>query len=244
MNRSQLRANLYFGTLNPTFTVLTPLCRLQILVHGSWFVVKSEELLNRRHNGRFPHRPVDDFDTDTWGTQSKQYLTTHTIEDAHLSDIFAVAPTQKFLFSGSGGSEIKIHCTATPDYPLLQTIEEAHKLGTHHLAAAANGLRVASAGFGGEVKIWKYDSDKEQWVAGGTVHESTKNVGELWAVALTAEGHHLIASAYDGRVCVWDIRNNKDSEWEKLVEHETKGSFGMSIAVVKRDWKSFIESYG
>jgi superkiller protein 8 len=158
-------------------------------------------------------------------------LTTHTIEDAHPSDIFAVAATPKFIFSGSGASALKVHSTTNPEFPLVQTFEQAHKLGTHHLAAAANGLVVASAGFGGEVRIWRYDDQNEEWTAGGTVKESKQTTGELWAVALTAEGTHLIASAYDGKVCVWDITAAKDSEWPKIAEYETKGSFGMAIAV-------------
>jgi len=46
-----------------------------------------------------------------------------------------------------------------------------HKLGCHHVAASADGQRVASAGFGGEVKIWAREGDdsQAQWVEAGEV---------------------------------------------------------------------------
>ena len=62
--------------------------------------------------------------------------------------------------SASGSSVLKIHSTADPDFPLQQTIEGAHKLGCHHVATSKNGSKAASAGFGGEVKIWGIEDGK------------------------------------------------------------------------------------
>lgn len=81
------------------------------------------------------------------------------------------------------------------------------------------------------MKIWRFDSDGETWQAGGTIRESRKAIGELWAVALTAEGTHLAASAHDGKVRVWDITGDDDRAWPIEAEYETKGSFGMSLAI-------------
>ena len=53
--------------------------------------------------------------------------------------------------------------------------------------------------------------------------------GEIWAVALTEEGRYLAGTSFDGRINVWDLHANRT----KIREFETKGSFGMSIDIVR-----------
>ena len=52
--------------------------------------------------------------------------------------------------------------------------------------------------------------------------------GEIWAIALSADGQYLAATSFDGRINVWDDL----SDGAKIREFETKGSFGMSIDLV------------
>ena len=59
--------------------------------------------------------------------------------------------------------------------------------------------------------------------------------GELWAIALSEDGKYLAGTTYDGRVNVWDtttINAASPEGIEKIREYETKGSFGMSVALV------------
>lgn len=121
--------------------------------------------------------------------QSKQYLTTHTIDHgktnpkgrplyktfthqalAHPTDIFSLSTTASQILSSSGSSSIQVHSTNQPDFPLIQTLNNAHKLGCHHTAISRNGQVAASVGFGGEVKIWAARDD-------GRWSERTKIVG-------------------------------------------------------------------
>jgi superkiller protein 8 len=104
-------------------------------------------------------------------------------------------------------------------------------LGIHHIAASADGGTVASAGFGGELKVWKYRDDSSKWVDGGTINES-KVTGEVWAVALSQGGELLAATNYEGRVRLWDL---KSPELAITKDYETKGSFGMCVAIVGDD---------
>ena len=91
-----------------------------------------------------------------------------------------------------------------------------------------------SAGFGGEVKVWIWDAKSEKYVAAGTIVQDGK-AGEVWAVAVSQDGRYLAASAYDGRVRLWDLQSRKDDGgYEMMREYETKGSFGMSVAIVSR----------
>jgi uncharacterized protein (DUF2147 family) len=105
-------------------------------------------------------------------TQSKQYLTLHTVDAAHpnASDVFAVAPTSTQLLSASGSSSINVYDTTKPDFPVIQTLEKAHPLGIHHLVTAKEdkARRAATAGFEGKVKIWNQTEDGE-WVEGGEI---------------------------------------------------------------------------
>ena len=69
-----------------------------------------------------------------------------------------MAATPTCLISASGSSSLRIYSTRSSDFPLLQSLDGAHKLGCHHVATSANGKKAASIGFGGEVKIWANDS--------------------------------------------------------------------------------------
>lgn len=58
-----------------------------------------------------------------------------------------------------------------------------------------------------------------------------KNAGEIWAVALSEDGQFLAATTFDGRTNVWDLNTLSSEGATKLREYETKGSFGMSVAL-------------
>ncbi|EKG21911.1 hypothetical protein MPH_00831 [Macrophomina phaseolina MS6] len=153
---------------------------------------------------------------------SKQYLTLHTVDSAHPTDIFSIAPTKTSLLSASGSSSIRIYSTAEPDFPLTQTLQGVHKLGCHHVVTSANGKKAASAGFAGDVKLWGVGEDGA-WKEEGSVAESNK-AGEVWAISLSEDGTYLASTTHDGRINVWET-----SSKEKIREFETKGSFGMCI---------------
>ena len=66
------------------------------------------------------------------------------------------------------------------------------------------------------------DRNIDAWVDGN-------KTGEIWAIALSEDGQYLAATSSDGRINVWD--NLADGA--KIREFETKGSFGMSIDLVR-----------
>ena len=141
-----------------------------------------------------------------------------------------------------------VHSTNNPEFPLSQTLEKAHNLGVHHLTTSRNGKVAASAGFGGEVKIWTEEGGKwsqsREIVGAGFLfpqlygQESVvlmlgvdrNKTGEVWAVALSEDGQYLAATSSDGRINVWD--NLADGA--RIREFETKGSFGMTIDMVRK----------
>lgn len=139
--------------------------------------------------------------------------------------------TSTQIITGSGESSIKIHSTVDSDFSIAQVVKDAHKLGIHHLITSKDGKKAVSAGFGGEAKIWKHEDGI--WKLDSEINigkDGAKKVkaGEIWAVALSVDGHYLAATTYDGRVNVWDLANVN----EKFREYETKGSFGMCVDLV------------
>ncbi|XMA12897.1 hypothetical protein WAI453_005688 [Rhynchosporium graminicola] len=156
-------------------------------------------------------------------------------DNAHITDIFSLAVTRTQIISASGASSIKIHSTQSPDIPIVQTLNGAHKLGCHHLVTSLDGSTLASAGFGGEVKLWtctpsnaSTDSPSgSTWVEAGTITDSNK-AGEIWAISLSADGQFLASTTYDGRINVWDL---KIDGRKKIREYETKGSFGLCVDI-------------
>ncbi|KAI1432149.1 WD40 repeat-like protein [Xylaria sp. CBS 124048] len=171
---------------------------------------------------------------------SKQYLTTHTVDNAHTTDIFSIAASTGTILSAGGSSTIHVHSTTQPDFPLIQSLCDAHKLGCHHLAVSGDGQTAASVGFGGEVSIWKADYS-HRWEASGHVQvtkESAKNgAGELWAIALSEDGRYLASTTYDGRINVWALLDDRETTFR---EYETAsagaGSFGLCVDL-SRDGK-------
>ncbi|KAI0193533.1 meiotic recombination protein rec14 [Xylaria flabelliformis] len=175
---------------------------------------------------------------------SKQYLTTHTVDNAHITDIFSIAAAPNALLSASGSSTIHVHASNQPDSPLIQSLTGAHKLGCHHIAVSRNGKVAASVGFGGDVKIWKVsESGSGEWEpfgeldAGKASEKGRGGAGELWTIALSEDGQFLASTTYDGRINVWDLFGDRGAT---LREYETgtagSGSFGLCVDL-SRDGK-------
>lgn len=111
---------------------------------------------------------------------SKQYLQTHTVPQAHPTDIFSLAVTTTQLISASGSSSIKVHSTGAGStihndsaeeenpFPEAQVLEKAHPLGCHHVCAASEGGVLASVGFEGDVKLWAAGEDGS-WAEKGCI---------------------------------------------------------------------------
>lgn len=221
----------------------------------------TSTLIHLRHHGKSIDRSRC-ISTSNTRLQSKQYLQTHGIPDASPADIYSVAATPTHLITASGSSSLHVYSTASTNdendpYPLVQTLKDAHKLGAHHVAVSANGKTAASAGFGGEVKVWSIDDESSQWAIKGSISGATtstspsppaksltlhvtddsktaqaKTAGEIWAIALSEDGQFLAATTFDGRINVWDLTAlSSSTPATKLREYETKGSFGMSVAL-------------
>ncbi|KAI4156718.1 MAG: hypothetical protein LQ340_000032 [Diploschistes diacapsis] len=157
-------------------------------------------------------------------TMSKQYLTTYTIDDAHITDIFSLAVASGQIISASGSSSLKVHSTDEQEFPLKQTLEKVHRLGCHHLSASKDGLKLASTGFEGQCILWDYKDG--EWKEGGKIVHGNK-AGEIWAIALSQDGRYLASTTYDGRINVWDT----SGERQQIQSFETKGSYGMTIDI-------------
>ncbi|KAE8307102.1 WD40-repeat-containing domain protein [Aspergillus transmontanensis] len=156
-------------------------------------------------------------------TMSKQYLSCGSADNAHPTDIFSLAVTDKQILSASGVSALKVHSTSDPDFPLVQSIDEAHKLGCHHVVTDGNGLRSVSVGFGGEIRVWSCHDGN--WSENKTVSAGNAGSTGVWAIALSGDGQYLAGVSQDGHIRVWDL----DANGEQIRYYETKGSFGTCI---------------
>ncbi|KAK3392302.1 WD40-repeat-containing domain protein [Sordaria brevicollis] len=157
---------------------------------------------------------------------SKQYLTLHTVDQAHPTEIFSLAPTSTSLISASGSSHLLIHSTTTSSsFPLSQTLSNAHRLGCHHLATSRSGPgnTFASVGFGGETKIWRRSPDTDKWSHYWTLPTPTSKTekGDVWAVSLSQDEGYLACTTSDGRIHVWDLEGRA-----KVQTYETGASAG------------------
>lgn len=55
--------------------------------------------------------------------------------------------------------------------------------------------------------------------------------GEIWAIALSADGQYLASSSINGKINVWST--SKAEGMPRIREYETKGSFGLCVDLVK-----------
>jgi hypothetical protein len=94
--------------------------------------------------------------------------------EAHPSDIFSLAVTPMHILSASGSASLRVHSTVHADFPLVQTLRGAHKLGCHHVVTSADGSKAASAGFEGDIKIWRYNDAVSDSSGGGGGGESNR----------------------------------------------------------------------
>ncbi|KAK0639071.1 putative antiviral protein [Cercophora newfieldiana] len=162
---------------------------------------------------------------------SKQYLTTHTVDQAHPTEIFSLAPTPHGLLSASGSSTLRFHSTSEPSFPLQQSIPNAHKLGCHHVATARGGIGnvAASVGFGGEIKIWRRKEDGSGWDSWWEVAPTRTNGGDVWAIALSADENYLACTTSDGRIHVWDLASRERIQTYETGSSTGGGSFAMAV---------------
>lgn len=83
---------------------------------------------------------------------------------AHPSDIFSLAPTSTQILTASGSPDLQVYTlNAENGLVLAQSIVNAHRAGCHHLTTSGDCKTAASAGFGGEVTLWKKDNDADNW---------------------------------------------------------------------------------
>ncbi|KAJ5086308.1 WD domain protein [Penicillium alfredii] len=141
---------------------------------------------------------------------------------AHPVDIFSLAVTDTQILSASGASSIKVHSTTDTDFRLVQSIDNAHKVGCHHLVTGANGSRAVSAGFAGDLKAWSCEDG--YWFADNATSANLAGA-DAWAVSLSLDGRYLAGVTQNGHIKVWDLGANG----ALIRDHETKGSFGTCI---------------
>jgi superkiller protein 8 len=178
------------------------------------------------------------------------------IHQAHITDIFGLASTPTALLSVSGSSTINIQSTTSPTFPLTQSLENAHKLGAHHICTSRHGqgLVAASVGFGGEIKIWTCQEDGK-WALYHTITPSANKAvapepgqtneaqagnaarggstakvsGDAWAVALSADEQYLACTTADGRIHVWDVVEKKRIQTYETGGGGSAGSFALAV---------------
>lgn len=113
-----------------------------------------------------------------------------------------------------------------------------HKLGCHHICASIDGKVAASAGFGGEVKVWEYDVEDDSgghWTLRGELPADSKKAGEQWAVDLSEDGRYLAITTHEGKVNVHDTTTFEPSDPKakpaQIASYTTKPSFAHAVAL-------------
>jgi superkiller protein 8 len=141
--------------------------------------------------------------------------------------IFALACTSTQIICGTGDPDIKIYSTETDDFPIAQILKDAHTLGCHHMTINDTGKILATGGFGGEVKIWRFHEG--MWVSAGSINTNTNTpkTHHPWSLCLSTDGQYLAETGQGGQISVWDVAVGDDIR--KVRDYESKHHFGTCI---------------
>jgi WD40 repeat protein len=63
-----------------------------------------------------------------------------------------------------------------------------------------------------------------------TLSTDQNKPGEIWAIAISADGQYLASTSINGKINVWSL--NKGEGMPRIREYETKGSFGLCVDLV------------
>ncbi|MGH3809826.1 MAG: NB-ARC domain-containing protein, partial [Pseudonocardiaceae bacterium] len=102
------------------------------------------------------------------------------------------------VVAGLAGPHLRA-ITALPDLPqpALSQVPTGHTGGVWALGVAPDGSWLASAGEGGEVRVWDP-------VTGAARHILTAHTSTVWALVVAPDGSWLASASDDGEVRVWD----------------------------------------
>jgi len=118
---------------------------------------------------------------------------------------------------------------------LQQEIQNAHRLGCHHVCTARGGPGnvAASVGFEGDVKIWRCanntSNSNTEWALWWAIPPTKAGSGEPWAVALSADENYLACTTHDGCIHVWDISSRERIQTYETGSNTGDGSFAMAV---------------
>jgi superkiller protein 8 len=152
---------------------------------------------------------------------SRAFIVTHSISDAHRSDIFTVAACEAYTITGSGDGDITLWDNGEVNPKPLHLLR--YKVGIHHLAVDGIGHTLAAVSFDGRLHLFDLKDLKPKQEFPDILKEST----DSWAVALSSDGQFLAVTTVQGLVNLWDLTTGV-----KLHSLSTnRKGFGLSVAL-------------
>lgn len=130
-----------------------------------------------------------------------RYIATHTVEDAHKSDIFAIAAGSKYTASTAGDGVISLWENFVPKDPIQLT--EPRGCGVHHIAMDITDTFMAAVYFDGSVRTWSLESLEE------IVVPAVKDIEAGWACSIANDALTLAVSTVEGSVLVFDLQKKE-----------------------------------
>lgn len=128
---------------------------------------------------------------------STRYIATHAIENAHDSDIYAIAVCNKYTASASGDGVISLWENFVPKDPVL--LSQAEPCGVHHITVDIQGTYLVAVYFDGSVKIWSLETLEQIDMP------AIKSIQGAWACAIANETLTLAISTVEGSVILVDL---------------------------------------
>ncbi|KAK3060227.1 hypothetical protein LTS18_009025 [Coniosporium uncinatum] len=159
---------------------------------------------------------------------SKQYLTLHTLDSIHPTDIFTLAATPTSIFTGNGSSSIQIHNTYTPPSAARESNPATSKAPSLDAAAASSAI-----------------SDTSTSAEFGLV-QTLKGAHPLGChhIAVCEDGHRAVSAGFGGDLRVWSRKSGAPGSEEKEHWLEEDVSFAASSTKTGEIWAVTLSANG
>ncbi len=148
-----------------------------------------------------------------WDLDEQACLVTIGGYNEAITDI-AFSPDGQYIAAVSADKSLRIFGAESGEK--IAVIKNAHKQYARRVTFSPNGKMIASAGDGGNIKVWNLENLQDE----ETLPEYTVKAHTGWIQSLeyASNGKFLVSGGHDGKIKIWDVQNDEPELSDRTFE--------------------------